>query len=166
MSAEVDAAWAVGDGDRDTMPDVMPGLPIDRRTVSRVLSIFRSERVRSSCFFEERLPRFDSSKIHSWLPAAHRLQGPPCSAPTHFILRRRQTVQAREPLVGFALVSSLSAVGLCDSDASSFRGFFLLSPFEMDDAGRFPLRFDDDEGYMCSVGGVPRVSEPWEEGEE
>jgi hypothetical protein len=42
----------------------------------------------------ERLPRLDSSKMHSWLPATQRLQGGPCSAPTHFILSRRQTVQA------------------------------------------------------------------------
>lgn len=55
------------------------------------------------------------------------------------------------------------------SDPSSFRAFFLLSfmvLFDMDDEGRFPLRFDEEEGYMCSVGGVPIVSEPWEDGEE
>ncbi len=32
------------------MPDVRLGLPSERRTVSRVLSILRSERVRISCF--------------------------------------------------------------------------------------------------------------------
>ena len=42
----------------------------------------------------DRLPRLDSSKIHSWLPVWQRLQGGPCSAPTHFIFKRRQTVQA------------------------------------------------------------------------
>lgn len=42
----------------------------------------------------DRLPRFDSSNIHSWLPVWHRLHGGPCSAPTHFIFKRLQTVQA------------------------------------------------------------------------
>lgn len=71
----------------------------------------RNERVSISCFLfrqsalrryvsgdkaylEERLPRFDSSNMHSWLPVEQRLQGGPCSAPTHFILRRRHTVHA------------------------------------------------------------------------
>jgi hypothetical protein len=75
----------------------------------------------------------------------------------------------REPLVGLAFVSSLSAEGLWASDSSSFRDFFLLStvPLDIEDAGRFPFTFaDDDDGYMCSVGGVPSVSEPCDEGDE
>ncbi len=34
----------------------------------------------------------------------------------------------------------------------------------LDEAGRFPLAFELKE--MVSLGGVPTVSEPWEEGEE
>lgn len=45
-------------------------------------------------YLVERLPLFDSSKIHSWFPVWQRLQGGPFSAPTHFIFKRRQTVQA------------------------------------------------------------------------
>ena len=41
---------ADGDGERDSMPDAILGLPRDRRTVSRVRSILRRERVRISCF--------------------------------------------------------------------------------------------------------------------
>ena len=78
------------------------------------------------------------------------MQGGPCSAPTHFILRRLQTVHALdgvsesgrererrdlEPRVGFGL----------DSTSSSVRGFF---------AG------------LWSAGGVASSSEAWEEGEE
>lgn len=47
----------------------------------------------------DRLPRLDSSNMHSWLPAVQRLQGGPCSAPTHFIFRRRQTVHALNSIV-------------------------------------------------------------------
>ena len=39
-----------GDGDREIMPEAILGLPSDRRTVSSVRSILRSERVRISCF--------------------------------------------------------------------------------------------------------------------
>lgn len=158
----VPAVCAEGEGEREIMPEAMLGLPMDRRTVSRVRSILRNERVRISCFFEDLFPRLDSSKIHSWFPDKHLLHGGPCSAPTHFILSRLQTVHAREPRVGFALTSSFSAIGLCESDPSSFRAFFLLSfmvLLEMDDEGRFPLRFEE-EGYIWSVGGVPIVSEP------
>jgi hypothetical protein len=69
-------------GERDTIPEVIPGLPIDRSTVSSVRSILRRERVRISCFllqsqnicnqrkekeadFEDLFPRLDSSNIHS-----------------------------------------------------------------------------------------------------
>lgn len=45
-------------------------------------------------YFEDRFPRLDSSKIHSWPPAMQRLHGGPCSAPTHFILSLLQTVHA------------------------------------------------------------------------
>ena len=62
------------------------------------------------------------------------------------------------------MTSSLSAAGLAMS-SSSLR-CFLRESVETVDAGRFPLRFEDDDGYMCSVGGVPMVSEPWEDGEE
>ena len=45
-------AWpeADGDGDLDIIPEAILGLPIERRTVSNVRSIFLSERVSSSCF--------------------------------------------------------------------------------------------------------------------
>lgn len=128
--AWVFSIWLEGEGDLDIHPEAMSGLPIERRTVSNVRSIFRRERVSSSCFLDERLPLFDSSNIHSCPPARHRLQGGPCSAPTHFILRRRHTIQAlnktefrnpligemkytnRDPLVVFAFLSSFSPIGL------------------------------------------------------
>lgn len=75
----------------------------------------------------------------------------------------------RDPRVGFALTSSFSATGLWMSDSSSLRSFLRLSfmvLFEIEEEGRFPLRFEEEDGYACSVGGVPIVSEPWEEGEE
>ena len=50
--------------------------------------------------------------------------------------------------------------------SSSSLRCFLRESVETVDAGRFPLRFEDEDGYMCSVGGVPMVSEPWEDGEE
>ena len=102
---------SAGDGEREIIPEARLGFPMERRTVSIVFSIFRRERVRISCFlwrvkegperegdgyFDERFPRLDSSKTHSWLLARQRLQGGPCSAPTHFILRRLQTVHALE----------------------------------------------------------------------
>lgn len=68
----------------------------------------------------------------------------------------------REPLVGFAF-SSFSAVGLRTSESPSLRAFFLESL--PDGAGLLPLPLDD-VGNMCSVGGVPMVSDPCEEGEE
>ncbi len=175
----------------------MVGFPIDFKTVSSVRSIFRMDLVRISCFlkeisngprcaldgthFEDRLPRFDSSKMHSWLPAWQRLHGGPCSAPTHFIFSRRQTVHAlenslarctleigdayREPRVGFTL-SSFSIVGLrALLVSSSLRGFFLASLARLDDEGRFPLLLEED-GYICSVGGVAMRSEPCEDGDE
>ena len=47
------ATWILdGEGDRDIMPDAILGFPMERRTVSSVLSIFRSERVRISCFLQ------------------------------------------------------------------------------------------------------------------
>ena len=114
ISACVFWACRLGEGDRDNIPEATEGLPRERRTVSNVRSIFRKERVKISCFLGlqmslrmervakasahlvDRLPRFDSSKIHSWLPVWHLLQGGPFSAPTHFIFKRRQTVQALE----------------------------------------------------------------------
>jgi hypothetical protein len=142
-------------------------------------------------YLAERFPRLDSSKMHSWLPVRQRLQGGPFSASTHFILRRRHTVQALtrerkslsyhmhfaakerrqritnlDPRVGFGF-SSLSAEGLWPSpSSSSIRTFFrlvLAVPFEMDEAGRL-LR--PDAGYICSTGGVPIVSEAPDDGEE
>ena len=47
--------WAEGEGVRDTMPEataLIPGLLMDRSTVSRVRSILRNERVSSSCFLD------------------------------------------------------------------------------------------------------------------
>jgi hypothetical protein len=41
-----------GEGERETMPEAMEGLPMERKTVSRVCSIFRKDRVRSSCFLK------------------------------------------------------------------------------------------------------------------
>ena len=61
---------------------------------------------RDATHLVDRLPRFDSSNMHSWLPVWQRLHGGPCSAPTHFILRRRQTVQARLPRVAFVFGAS------------------------------------------------------------
>lgn len=106
----------LGDGEREERPSARAGLPIERRTVSSVRSIFRSERASTSCFLGlrgsnackgcdpnadeakthllDRLPRFDSSKMHSWLPVLQRLHGGPLSAPSHFIFSRRQTVHA------------------------------------------------------------------------
>lgn len=54
-SAQERRAWVallafIGEGDRETMPDAMLGLPIDLSTVSRVRSIFLSDLVKSSCF--------------------------------------------------------------------------------------------------------------------
>lgn len=141
----VDCPCGSGDGDRETMPETILGFPMERRTVSKVFSILRRDRESNSCFLreiregsihwkvktylDERFPRLDSSKIHSWFPEMQRLHGGPCSAPTHFILRRRHTVQAledgqpsdrhessiqthREPRVGFGFGSSFSAAGL------------------------------------------------------
>lgn len=62
-------------------------------------------------------------------------------------------------------------MGLRISDnSSSLRAFLTASlPLAVDiaDAGRFPLALEDEEpvGYICSVGGVPMVSDPCEEGE-
>jgi hypothetical protein len=55
-------------------------------------------------------------------------------------------------------------MGLWDSSSSSLRAFFLLSlPLPLTDgAGRFLT----DMKAADSVGGVPKVSEPPEEGEE
>ena len=50
MSAWVFWVCSDGEGERESMPEVMLGLPSERRTVSRVLSILRKERVRISCF--------------------------------------------------------------------------------------------------------------------
>ena len=67
------------------MPEAMLGFPKERKTVSKVRSILRRERVKISCFlgleklvfhsnstifeaityFVERFPLLDSSKIHS-----------------------------------------------------------------------------------------------------
>lgn len=75
-----------GDGEREIIPEAVLGFPRDLKTVSKVFSIFFMERARISCFLGlkwlkdmdacryrpthlvERLPRFDSSKTHSWLP--------------------------------------------------------------------------------------------------
>lgn len=46
----MDAVWAEGEGERDTIPDAIPGFPIARNTVSRVRSTFLSDLVRISCF--------------------------------------------------------------------------------------------------------------------
>lgn len=73
----------------------------------------------------------------------------------------------REPRVGLVF-SSFSTVGLRSSRSTSLRGFFLLSlPLTVDteEEGRFPFMLEDD-GYICSVGGVPIVSDPCDEGDE
>jgi hypothetical protein len=49
-SACVDAAWPEGEGERDTIPEARLGLPIERKTVSSVRSIFLRDRVNISCF--------------------------------------------------------------------------------------------------------------------
>ena len=53
-SACVPTVCADGEGEREIMPEAMLGLPIERRTVSSVRSILRSERVRISCFLDEK----------------------------------------------------------------------------------------------------------------
>lgn len=64
-----------GDGDRETMPDAMLGLPIDLSTVSKVRSIFLRDLVRSSCFLvlELSVRMTESLKIkgHTWMCAFH-----------------------------------------------------------------------------------------------
>lgn len=50
MSSCVVADCGVGDGDRDDIPAVNAGLPMDFKTVSRVRSILRIDLVRISCF--------------------------------------------------------------------------------------------------------------------
>jgi len=75
----------------------------------------------------------------------------------------------REPLVDFGLPdSSLSPLSVADAGSSSTRAFFLLSNW-VDGPGRFPPGEDDAEGNTeCKrvLGGLPCVSEPWEDGEE
>jgi len=51
--AWVPAACAEGEDEREIMPEAMLGFPMVRRTVSRVRSILRKERVRTSCFLEK-----------------------------------------------------------------------------------------------------------------
>ncbi len=118
--------------------------------------------------------------MHSWLPARQRLQGGPCSAPTHFILRRLQTVHAlgrvsqitrihpgkNTPRAAGGLCLDVVLVGGGARHVVVVLALLLRESVETVDAGRLPLRFEDDDGYMCSVGGVPMVSEPWEDGEE
>lgn len=50
----MDWVCAEGEGEREIIPDAILGLPIDLKTVSRVFSILRSERVRISCFLRAR----------------------------------------------------------------------------------------------------------------
>lgn len=45
----------VGEGDRESIPDATLGFPRERRTVSRVRSILRKDRVRISCFLRQRV---------------------------------------------------------------------------------------------------------------
>ena len=76
------AASEEGEAERDVRPAVSAGFPMERRTVSKVRSIFFIDRERISCFlsgiyqlsslgekdrtyFVDLLPLFDSSKIHS-----------------------------------------------------------------------------------------------------
>ena len=72
----------------------------------------------------------------------------------------------RAPLVDFGLVSSFSAAGLGTSVESSVRGFFLLVSVKplTREGGRFPI-VSGGEKDIFSVGGVPMVSDPCEEGE-
>lgn len=70
--------------------------------------------------------------------------------------------------MGLALTSSFSAAGLWVSESSSFLAFFLLSILFEDD-GLLPFTLEDEAGLryiMISVGGVPIVSEPCDEGED
>lgn len=134
---------------------------MDLRTVSSVRSIFRRDLVKSSVFLglDDRFPRLDSSKMHSWLPVMQRLQGGPCSAPTHFIFKRRHTVHARDPLVDFGFGSSFSADGLALFVLSSVRGFFLLlSGAPTMGERRLPFALEGGKD-MVSAGGVPMASE-------
>lgn len=116
------------------------GFPNDRRTMSSVFSILLNDRWRASDFFVERFPRLLSSKTHSWPPVSHRLQGGPFSAPTHFILSLRQTVQALEPLVCLIFwvlePPAASSPSSLNSPSCSNLVFFLAASLSL--AGRFP----------------------------
>ena len=50
IKALVFCACNDGEGDRERIPAASVGLPRERRTVSRVRSILRNERVKISCF--------------------------------------------------------------------------------------------------------------------
>lgn len=107
--------------------------------MSSVFSILFNDRWRASDFFVERFPRLLSSKIHSWPPVSHRLHGGPFSAPTHFILSLRQTVQALDPLVCLIFwevpAASMSPYSLYSPSCSNLV-FFLAASLSL--AGRFP----------------------------
>jgi hypothetical protein len=108
-----------------------------------------------------------------------RLHGGPCSAPTHFILRRRQTVQALqlasqevvamwkastdlEPLVGLTL-GSLPSTETAVPSSSLRRLMPSLSLSKVLEEGG---RLLEPGNGICSVGGVLIASEAWEEGDE
>ena len=67
--------------------------------------------------------------------------------------------------MGLALTSSFSAAGLIVSESSSFLAFFLLSILFEED-GLLPFTLEEAGYIMISVGGVPIVSEPCDEGDE
>lgn len=112
-------SWS-GDGEREppSAAACRAGFPSERRTMSSVFSILFSDRWRASDFFVERFPRLLSSKTHSWPPVSHRLHGGPFSAPTHFILSLRQTVQALDPLVCLIFAWELDAPPASTSPSS------------------------------------------------
>lgn len=121
-------------------------------------------------YLDERLPRFDSSNIHSWFPVSQRLQRIPALG-SQRIFKRRQTVQAlcvvcvnggmrregqfrgiqtyRAPLVDFGLSSldSGASPGLAlSSSSSSLRTFFLAGPGAPAEWTRFRFEFLESAG--------------------
>jgi len=64
-----------GEGDLETIPDAMLGLPMDLSTVSRVRSIFLSDLVRSSCFLVLKLSVHMVESLRkkrlTWMYACH-----------------------------------------------------------------------------------------------
>ena len=201
-----------GEGERDVRPAASAGFPMERRTVSKVRSIFLIDRDRISCFLVKksefisyRAWNWDGKHtwsisclystlqryIHDFLPRTsckvghfHLLNTSfsnvdkpcrPCIISKSVLamcahVRKRKLPSHLEPLVDFCFPgSSLSPLSVADAGSSSTRAFFLLSKCSGGPC-RFPADDDDDlEGNAAckrSLGGLPCVSDPCEDGEE